>query len=39
VDIIWDAEEGRPPYPSDPVFVLDTKYAGKLKLQVHMPLH
>jgi Xaa-Pro aminopeptidase len=28
VDMIWDAAEGRPPYPSDPVFVLDTKYAG-----------
>ncbi|XP_069700118.1 xaa-Pro aminopeptidase ApepP-like [Periplaneta americana] len=28
VDMIWGAAEGRPPYPSDPIFVLDTKYTG-----------
>ncbi|KDR18194.1 Xaa-Pro aminopeptidase 2 [Zootermopsis nevadensis] len=28
VDKIWGSEEGRPPYPSDPLFILDTAYAG-----------
>ncbi|PNF27724.1 hypothetical protein B7P43_G12791, partial [Cryptotermes secundus] len=28
VDKIWGVEEGRPPYPSDPLFVLNTSYTG-----------
>lgn len=28
VDIIWNSDEGRPPYPTGPLFILDTTYAG-----------
>jgi hypothetical protein len=37
VDLIWGAEEGRPPYPSEPLFILDTVYAGKLNLSYVCP--
>jgi hypothetical protein len=29
VDQIWRVDEGRPPYPSDPLFIISTSYAGK----------
>jgi hypothetical protein len=34
VDKIWHVEEGRPPYPSDPLFILNASYAGKFLLKV-----